>query len=613
MSFNKFGNADFTPSVGNYKSLSPFRYWCQKVLPLVYDNSLSYYELLCKVVDYLNKCLQDVETLHGDVTSTINSFTKLQDYVNTYFKNLDVQEEINKKLDEMSITGELSSIIYNFLTCEIYQPRLSTTNSQGSATIYKSKLGNILIDCGLESQSPVLGNFIDKLGITRFDCVIITHWDSDHAGGAPEIIKNYCDKRTVVFRQMDCDFSKFENGVNGEANCNAVLKAMRDKGLEDNLIIPKENDTYKIEGFTLNFLNTDTNNLTDYYDARDENVDGATLNNLSLITTVTVSGATILDCGDIEFTAQKNYADKVAVCDIMKIPHHCVNLNGYHYFFDKANPRIGYANYNVASTSFKNTFIAKYLNFIRNFPVLVTQNGDVSFKLVGGAIISSGETFAKKIDTDLTVRDVIPSPYHDVTTYALNYANWTITDLYNMLSKCPKPVWFLLPSTSTCTTLVDQINSMFQTKKRDFKITSESGCMIYQTTPNLKVQKIQLFSGVTFDTFPARTIRYALGANNTSGNVTTRANIPLYPFLIMNVTIDGRPCTFTTVRDDNNVHHFNFTQSNESGTQLFNYDGTIGATNVDGWLTIYTAKDNKIERKRLTDVDIVFNYFIPNL
>ena len=54
---------DYIPVMGDYKTLQPFRYWCQKVLPLVYDDSLSYYELLCKVVDYLNKTMEDVETL----------------------------------------------------------------------------------------------------------------------------------------------------------------------------------------------------------------------------------------------------------------------------------------------------------------------------------------------------------------------------------------------------------------------------------------------------------------------------------------------------------------------------------------------------------------------
>ena len=83
--------ADFTPEMGNYKTLQPFRYWCQKVLPLVYDDSLSYYELLCKVVDYLNKTMEDVETLHGDVTNLHTAYEELQSYVNNYFSTLDVQ------------------------------------------------------------------------------------------------------------------------------------------------------------------------------------------------------------------------------------------------------------------------------------------------------------------------------------------------------------------------------------------------------------------------------------------------------------------------------------------------------------------------------------------
>lgn len=46
--------------IRDYHTLRPFRFWCQKVLPLVYDDSLSYYELLAKVVDYLNKTREDL-------------------------------------------------------------------------------------------------------------------------------------------------------------------------------------------------------------------------------------------------------------------------------------------------------------------------------------------------------------------------------------------------------------------------------------------------------------------------------------------------------------------------------------------------------------------------
>lgn len=120
--------ADFTPQLGNYRTLQPFRYWCQKVLPLVYDDSLSYYELLCKVVDYLNKTMEDVETLHGDVTNLHIAYEELQSYVNNYFSSLDVQEEINNKLDEYFSTDEFKAVIDNAVNSILNYPFFVTHN-----------------------------------------------------------------------------------------------------------------------------------------------------------------------------------------------------------------------------------------------------------------------------------------------------------------------------------------------------------------------------------------------------------------------------------------------------------------------------------------------------
>lgn len=39
------------------EKLRAFRYWCQFALPLVYDDCLSEYEVLCKVIEYLNKVI----------------------------------------------------------------------------------------------------------------------------------------------------------------------------------------------------------------------------------------------------------------------------------------------------------------------------------------------------------------------------------------------------------------------------------------------------------------------------------------------------------------------------------------------------------------------------
>lgn len=41
------------------------RFWCQKVLPLVYDESLSYYELLCKIMKHLSEAETDVSALEA--------------------------------------------------------------------------------------------------------------------------------------------------------------------------------------------------------------------------------------------------------------------------------------------------------------------------------------------------------------------------------------------------------------------------------------------------------------------------------------------------------------------------------------------------------------------
>ena len=108
-----------TPNIGPYTELKPFRFWCQKVLPLVYDESLSYYELLCKVVDYLNKTMEDVDTVITDMGDFQTAYEELITYVNNYFANLDVQNEINNKLDAMAEDGTLTQLMEPLLAEQI--------------------------------------------------------------------------------------------------------------------------------------------------------------------------------------------------------------------------------------------------------------------------------------------------------------------------------------------------------------------------------------------------------------------------------------------------------------------------------------------------------------
>lgn len=109
----------FEPSLvhGSVTTLTPFRYWCQKVLPLVYDNSLSYYELLCKVVEYLNDTMENVNTVGENTNALYQSYLELVEYVNTYLSDENLQVFIDNTLDRLAREGKLSLLVnYNAVT-----------------------------------------------------------------------------------------------------------------------------------------------------------------------------------------------------------------------------------------------------------------------------------------------------------------------------------------------------------------------------------------------------------------------------------------------------------------------------------------------------------------
>lgn len=103
--------AHYTPDLKPYSGQGKFRYWVQMVLPTIYDDSLSYMELLNKVVYIINLAIGDVDAVEENVAALLTAFEELQQYTNDYFDNLDVQEEINNKLDKMVEDGTFSSII----------------------------------------------------------------------------------------------------------------------------------------------------------------------------------------------------------------------------------------------------------------------------------------------------------------------------------------------------------------------------------------------------------------------------------------------------------------------------------------------------------------------
>lgn len=63
------------------RDLRYFRYWCFKVLPLVYDDSLSYYEVLCKVVHYINQMIENQKEFANDLNELRQDLEVVQNWI----------------------------------------------------------------------------------------------------------------------------------------------------------------------------------------------------------------------------------------------------------------------------------------------------------------------------------------------------------------------------------------------------------------------------------------------------------------------------------------------------------------------------------------------------
>ena len=105
----------------------PFVTFVASAVPMVFDNSMSYYEALCALWKWLQDDVINVINNNANVTNNyidltneyIEKFNELKTYVDTYFENLDVQEEINNKLDAMVEDGTLQEIITTYIQANV--------------------------------------------------------------------------------------------------------------------------------------------------------------------------------------------------------------------------------------------------------------------------------------------------------------------------------------------------------------------------------------------------------------------------------------------------------------------------------------------------------------
>ena len=132
--------------------LAPFRFWCQKVLPLVYDDSLSYNELLCKVVDYLKSLSRLLQDDQSRATVSLSDSFRLQFRVKENDNDTNWVERINNVGSDG--TDILVKAMVNIMLINVFKKKAA------------KKSGDFIVHCMMDEIGRLHPNNIK--GILQF-------------------------------------------------------------------------------------------------------------------------------------------------------------------------------------------------------------------------------------------------------------------------------------------------------------------------------------------------------------------------------------------------------------------------------------------------------------
>ena len=319
-------------------NVPPFvKFVCANV-PMVFDDSLSYYEALCALWKYIQGMTDVINNNATLEEEYIEKFNELKTFVDEYFDNLDVQEEINNKLDAMAEDGTLADIIANFIQKElgIYAPDY---DEAGDLAIYEFKKDNdrklLIVDFGQYSADAYtkLKTKLVAKGYTKFDYAIITHYHQDHVGMLQYMIADavFDFSETEFYLPVTPDYLQFVGSTRYIPQMESDIKELLNNNnityhiASDSTVLTILND------FTVKFFNTDLTDFTTYYNITTTHSDTGTTpvtnyNNFSMVNLIEFNGKRVLLTGDIEEGAEAHLAPIIKVVpDVLKVEHHARN------------------------------------------------------------------------------------------------------------------------------------------------------------------------------------------------------------------------------------------------------------------------------------------------
>lgn len=115
-----------------------FRFHCNKVLPLVYDDALSYYEVVCKLVKKMNEEIERGNELEDSVEEIQQMLQNVvtEDFLNQKLASYVTQEYLGVVLGGYTTDVELAEALNN------YEPKVPTSDERGGIKGFEKTLSD---------------------------------------------------------------------------------------------------------------------------------------------------------------------------------------------------------------------------------------------------------------------------------------------------------------------------------------------------------------------------------------------------------------------------------------------------------------------------------------
>lgn len=235
----------------DYKRLHPFKWFILENYPFLEDSIdvLTNYQLFCKLGEMYNKQVNAINTLGVQVETLTD-----------WFDDLDVQDEINNKLDEMAESGELEEIISSYL---------NSNAILGFNTVSDMKSAENLID---GSYAKTLGFYeINDGGDATYKIRTITN---DDVVDNMLIISLDVSNELIAELILDENVNVKQLGAKGDGETDDTLSIQKAIDTEKNVYLP--NGTYLISdtlqgGTRTHISGEDKSNTTIKYNVQEQN------------------------------------------------------------------------------------------------------------------------------------------------------------------------------------------------------------------------------------------------------------------------------------------------------------------------------------------------------